>query len=148
MIVTSLESAGVNLNGRMILTPDEAKLITGISVGQQANLRSQNRLPFSYLKSGGKIGISIVALAKWIAGEQEEYVKEELKPIFNQPMPIGVKKNQLNRLAKKNEKGKLKRGWSNMFMAQLQERLSILHEHDYIDSIISTNVKTSPKNRF
>lgn len=87
----------------MLLSPSDIAEVINVSVGQQANLRAQNRFPIPYDKATGKVVVSIYALAQYLAGVGKSSVKEQLAD-----MPDYAK---LTRISKKATKGNLEGQW-------------------------------------
>ena len=76
-----LEDLKAQFGAKVLLTPEDIADIIGVSVGQQANLRSEGRFPIPYKKDGGRVKISIYDLAKYLSGESEIHAKQEIKRI-------------------------------------------------------------------
>ncbi|MCA8285394.1 hypothetical protein [Burkholderia vietnamiensis] len=148
LIIEMLEANNKPLNGRLVLYSDELEIVTGVSINNQSNQRSINKFPFAYQKQGKKIIVSIVAVAKWLMELMENDTNQQLKPIFNQPMPIGSKAKAISRVQKKRYKAELSRTWFNEFKTQLQDRFNILNEKDHIENILDSEVKESDRERF
>lgn len=96
-----LEDLKAQFGAKVLLTPEDIADIIGVSVGQQANLRSEGRFPIPYKKDGGRVKISIYDLAKYLAGESEIHAKQEIKKIA---VPM-------SRSDRKVTKGHLKEKW-------------------------------------
>lgn len=96
-----LEDLKATFGSKVQLSPADIAEIIGISEGQQANLRSEGRFPIPYTKDGGRIRISIYALAKYLAECCSVEVKQEMKSV-----PA-----TLPRSDKKAMKGHLEKGW-------------------------------------
>lgn len=90
---------------KVLLTPEDIAEIIGISVGQQANLRSEDRFPIPYDDKTGRIKISIYALAEYLANHGRKQVKTVLK----QETKLGPDKP--TRVQKKARKGHLEGQW-------------------------------------
>lgn len=148
LIIEMLEANNKPLNGRLVLYSDELEIVTGVSINNQSNQRSLNKFPFAYQKQGKKIIVSIVAVAKWLMELMENDTKNQLKPIFNQPMPIGSKVKPVTRIQKKRYKAELSRTWFNEFKTQLQDRFNIFNEKNYFENILTSEVKPSSNGRF
>lgn len=143
LIIEMLEANNKPLNGRLVLYSDELEVITGVSINNQSNQRNLNTFPFAYEKIGKRITVSIVSVAKWLMSKETEHVKQQLKPIFNQPMPVGAKSLSTDRAKKKRIKAQLSKDWFLNFKANIQERLNILSERDYLDDVLNEDVKPS-----
>ena len=59
-----LDDLKAQFGSKVQLSPEDIAEIINVSVGEQANKRSQGRFPIPYTKDGGRIRISIYALAK------------------------------------------------------------------------------------
>lgn len=87
---------------KVLLSPEDIAQIINTSVGQQANLRSENRFPIPYEKDDlGRVKISIYDLAKYIASHGKKEVKRELALV----------PEKLTRQQKKAKKGHLEGAW-------------------------------------
>lgn len=96
-----LEDLKATFGSKIQLSPADIAEIIDMSEGQQANLRSEGRFPIPYTKDGGRIRISIYALAKYLAECCSIDVKQEMKSL-----PV-----TLPRSDKKAMKGHLEKGW-------------------------------------
>jgi hypothetical protein len=91
---------------KVLLSPEDIAEIIGISVGQQANLRSDERFPIPYDKEDtGRIKISIYALAEYLANHGKKQVKQALKH------EISLAPDKPTRVQKKARKGHLENDW-------------------------------------
>jgi hypothetical protein len=90
---------------KVLLTPEDIAEIIGMSVGQQANKRSDGEFPIPYDGSTGRIKISIYALAEYLANHGRKQVKTALK----QEIKLGSDKP--TRVQKKARKGHLEGQW-------------------------------------
>ncbi len=93
----------------MLLTPEDLVGVLGVSVGQQANLRSRGKFPVTTTKVGNLVRVTIYDLAKYLSGEcistvRQAHVEDE-KP--------------LNRVQKKARKGKLEKDWWLSFQTEV-----------------------------
>lgn len=87
---------------KVLLSPEDIADIINTSVGQQANLRSEDRFPIPYEKEDlGRIKISIYDLAKYIAGHGKKQVKHQLSLV----------PEKMTRVGKKAKKGHLEGAW-------------------------------------
>lgn len=86
---------------KVLLDPEDLAPVIGISVGQQANLRSEGRFPIPYEKLGNRIKVSIYDLAQYLAGLANKYAKVE----------ISMSPDKLTRVQKKATKGLLEKNW-------------------------------------
>ena len=91
------------VNGRMVMTPAELQTVIGLSVSQQANMRSQNRFPITHQKIGSKVLYTVHAVAKYLTSSAMDNVKEAVKEI--------EREKPLSRSKKKNMSNHLKSGW-------------------------------------
>jgi hypothetical protein len=90
---------------RVLLSPQDLVEVLGVSVGQQANLRSQGKFPIPTKKIGNLIKVSIYDLAKYLSGLCDVEVKKEYKEIKK------TQDKDINRLEKKKKKGLLETNW-------------------------------------
>jgi hypothetical protein len=91
---------------KVLLSPEDIAEIIGISVGQQANMRSDDRFPIPYDKEDtGRIKISIYALAEYLANHGKKQVKQALK------QEISLSPDKPTRVQKKARKGHLETDW-------------------------------------
>ena len=111
---------------RVLLSPEDIAEIINISVGQQANMRSDGKFPIPYEKVGGRIRISIYDLAEYLANCCSRKVKQEM-----QQLPVA-----LSRSDKKATKGHLAKGWWNL---RCRPIVAIIRK-----SILSSGLKTKP----
>lgn len=88
---------------KVLLSPSDIEDVIGVSVGQQANLRSQNKFPIPYDKSMGKVVISIYDLAQYLANVGKSVVKEQIRELPDYPT--------MTRTQKKSTKGHLEGQW-------------------------------------
>lgn len=103
------EAILTDLKGRygakVLLSPDDLVEVIGISVGQQANLRSKGMFPIPTKKVGALVKVSIYDLAKYLSGVCSDVVKHEARSLTktdDKPLP---------RLEKKKRRGQLEKGW-------------------------------------
>ena len=96
-----LEDLKATFGSKIQLSPADIAEIINISEGQQANLRSEGRFPIPYTKDGGRIRISIYALAKYLSECCFKAVQREIVSI-----PCDVSRTQ-----KKVTRGHLAKGW-------------------------------------
>lgn len=101
---------------KIFLTPDDLALITGISIGQQAKLRSENRFPIPYEKIGNRIKISIYHLAEYLSKKANTYAR---KTAHQDVKPLALDKKKET---KKAAKGRLKEDWFRNFMSAFLAR--------------------------
>ena len=104
-----LEDLKATFGSKIQLSPADIAEIIGISEGQQANLRSEGRFPIPYTKDGGRIRISIYALAKYLAECCSVSVKQELKSV-----PVSMPRSD-----KKAMRGHLEKGWWQLRQKQI-----------------------------
>ncbi len=91
---------------KVLLIPEDVAEIIDTSVGQQANLRSEERFPISYDKDDfGRVKISIYRLAEYLANLGNKQVRQELK------REISKAPDKSTRSQKKAPKGHLEKGW-------------------------------------
>ncbi len=105
---------------KILLEPADLADVIGISVGQQANLRSQGRFPIPTTKVGNKVKVSVYALAQWLASLAKQEVKTEL-----------AKTPNLNRAEKKARRGHLTGQW----WAFRQEAICAIIQKAYLKSV-------------
>lgn len=87
---------------KVLLSPEDIADIIGVTVGQQANLRSDQRFKIPHGKDDfGRIKISIYDLANYIANQGKAHVKQELAQV----------PDCLTRIQKKAKKGHLSKNW-------------------------------------
>jgi hypothetical protein len=99
---------------KILLTPEDIAEIIGISVGQQANLRSEDRFPIPYEKEDtGRVKISIYHLANYLANHGKQQVKTALKQEI-----IGAT-DKPSRVQKKARKGHLEGEWWTLRQRQI-----------------------------
>lgn len=120
-IVEDLKQAS---GGRLVMTPAELELVLGVSVGQQANLRSQCRFPIKHQKIGNKIVYPIHAIAKHLSSSASDSAREAIK-VIEEDKP-------LSRTLKKKKGNHLKADW----MLSYRLRLFALIERTEIESEI------------
>lgn len=113
MIETILADLRAIFNEKVLLEPADLVNVLGISTGQQANLRSEGKFPIETIKMGGKVKISIYALAKFLAGQSKLVIKEQL-----------AQSSRLDRRGKKKTKGHLEKDWWLGFRERI---LSCIH---------------------
>ncbi len=79
-ILTDLREQFPHLNGKIYLKPKDLVPIYGISVGQQANLRSEGRLniPLQDKDLGLGICVSIYDLAKFISEGRQAFSEQKV----------------------------------------------------------------------
>lgn len=69
---------------RILLTPSDISEIIGVSIGQQANMRSNDTFPISWSKDFGRVKISIYDLAHYLSNYQNQtsitYPKNKIAP--------------------------------------------------------------------
>lgn len=117
-----LEDLKRRFGDKIFLTPDDLALITGISIGQQAKLRSENRFPIPYEKIGNRIKISIYHLAEYLSKKANAYAKKKVK---EEVRNLADKRKE----SKKATNGRLKKDWFRDFMStfvvQYENRLML-----------------------
>ncbi|MDC7716108.1 hypothetical protein PQU95_02575 [Vogesella sp. DC21W] len=125
---------------KILLTPEDLVLITGISVGQQAKLRSEGRFPIPFEKLGGRIKINIFHLAEYLASKANNYAKSKMKEdkkesgnLVNNRL-VARKDNK-----KKNEKGRLKDNWFREFLAMFCSHFEKMELNNISKSRIGKN---------
>lgn len=128
MLTVILEDLKARFGDKVLLDPVDIAPVIGISKGQQANLRSEGRFPIETVKIGGRIKISIYALAQYLARLAKPVIDEQLKKIPN-----------LSRTDKKAKRGHLEKEWWLTFKPQI---LACIHKIDLADSF-----KESSKSR-
>lgn len=107
-----VEELKQTVNGRMVMTPAELQTIMGLSVNQQANMRSQNRFPINHQKVGSKVLYTVHAVAKHLSASATDSVKETIKEI--------ERDKPLSRSKKKNMTNHLKSGWWCAYCIELR----------------------------
>lgn len=117
-----LEDLKRRFGDKIFLTPDDLALITGISIGQQAKLRSENRFPIPYEKIGNRIKISIYHLAEYLSKKANAYAKKKVKEEVGNP-------TDKRKESKKATNGRLKEDWfrdfMSIFVVQYENRLML-----------------------
>lgn len=117
-----LEDLKRRFGDKIFLTPDDLALITGISIGQQAKLRSENRFPIPYEKIGNRIKISIYHLAEYLSKKANAYAKKKVKEEVGN---LADKRKE----SKKATNGRLKEDWfrdfMSIFVVQYENRLML-----------------------
>ncbi|WP_139285315.1 hypothetical protein [Acidovorax soli] len=86
---------------KVLLDPADLVEVIGISVGQQANLRSEGKFPIAVQKIGNRVKVSIYELAKYLAGLATQHAKQEIASF-----PV-----KISRTEKKSKKGLLEKNW-------------------------------------
>lgn len=96
-IVDDLKMA---VNGRLVLTPSELEAILGISVGQQANMRSKSRFPILHKKIGAKVVYPVHSVAKHLASSAASEAKQQMSSLVTDKSISRTEKKKLgNHLA-------------------------------------------------
>ena len=90
---------------RISLTPADLVEVLGTSEGQQANQRSEGSFPIPYTKDGGRIKITIYALAEYLARCSTASANVEVRK------EIAASPDRIPRIEKKKRKGHLESGW-------------------------------------
>ncbi|MBI4720458.1 MAG: hypothetical protein HY770_04420 [Chitinivibrionia bacterium] len=124
MFAIILEDLRKRYGDKVLLDPEDLEAILGVSTGQQANLRSQNRFPIPITKVGGRIKVSIYDLAKHLAGA----AKEEAKAQIATDTPPATKKE--SRSEKKAKRGLLEKNW---WLFRGHHIISILDHRQLLD---------------
>lgn len=88
---------------KVLLSPDDLVEVLGVSVGQQANQRSQGKFPIPHKVEGRRVKVSIYDLARYLSNIGSASVKSELITIPDS--------QHLPRRSKKQLKGRLQQGW-------------------------------------
>ncbi len=101
MFDTILADLRSQFGPKVLLDPADLATVIGISVGQQANLRSEGKFPMPVEKIGNRVKVSIYELAKYLSGMARQHSKAE---IVKSP-------DKLNRVQKKATKGLLEKNW-------------------------------------
>lgn len=70
---------------KVILSPKDIAPIIDTSIGVQANQRLRQNFPIPIIKQGTKIGITIFALARWLADGSVQPSDSDLETIAPQP---------------------------------------------------------------
>lgn len=113
MIDLILQDLKSRYGDRVLLTPEDLVGVLGVSVGQQANLRSRGKFPVSTTKVGNLVRVTIYDLAKYLSGECVSTVKmapvEDTKP--------------LSRGQKKARKGLLEKDWWLTYQVEIYSYL-------------------------
>lgn len=113
MIAIILDDLRQRFGDKIFLDTEDLAAITNLSRGQNANLRSGNKFPIPTRKLGGRIVVSIYALAKYLAESCEEEIRG--KPVKATAGSDGntpskpPRKSQ--RAEKKAQKGLLEADW-------------------------------------
>lgn len=125
MIDAILADLRAIFGAKVLLDPDDLVEVLGISVGQQANLRSQGRFPVATQKIGGRIKVSIYDLAKYLSGLASTHAREE----------IAVSTIPMNRTEKKARKGLLEQNWWRLN----QQRVVSIINRSLLDAELKIN---------
>jgi hypothetical protein len=96
-----LDDLKAQFGSKVQLSPEDIAEIINVSVGEQANKRSQGRFPIPYTKDGGRIRISIYALAKYLADCCNSDCRAQIKLL----------PPDTSRTAKKSNRGHLQHVW-------------------------------------
>lgn len=104
-----LEDLKATFGSKIQLSPADIAEIIDMSEGQQANRRSEGSFPIPYTKDGGRIRISIYALARYLSECCSVSVKQEMVSI-----PA-----DLSRTQKKATRGHLAKGWWQLRRKQI-----------------------------
>jgi hypothetical protein len=128
-IVEDLKQAS---GGRLVMTPAELELVLGVSVGQQANLRSQSRFPIKHQKIGSKIVYPIHAIAKHLSSSASDSAREAIK-VIEEDRP-------LSRTQKKKMGNHLKGDWMLSYRLRL---FALIERNEIEEEIASSEVKSS-----
>lgn len=117
-----LEDLKATFGSKIQLSPADIAEIIDMSEGQQANRRSEGSFPIPYTKDGGRIRISIYALAKYLADCCNSDCKHEMKSL-----PVDV-----SRTAKKSTRGHLQKNWWHLRRKQIT---SIIWKSNFEDEL-------------
>jgi hypothetical protein len=101
MLKIILDDLKAQFGQKVLLTPEDIAEIINMSVGEQANKRSQGRFPIPYNKDSGRIRISIYDLAEYLSNCCNQHCKQEIKQT----------RVVLSRIDKKAIKGHLQGNW-------------------------------------
>ncbi|MCK6413684.1 MAG: hypothetical protein L6Q55_14865 [Azonexus sp.] len=134
MFDTILADLRSQFGPKVLLDPADLATVIGISVGQQANLRSEGKFPIPVEKIGNRVKVSIYELAKYLSGMARQHSKTE----------IAQSPDKLNRAQKKATKGLLEKNWWAFRCWQVVAviRKSSLEQSMSINSSDSTFTKT------
>lgn len=86
---------------KVLLSPEDIAEIINMSIGEQANKRSEDTFPIPWSKETGRVRVSIYHLAEHIANHGKKQVKQQLAKI----------PEKLTRIKKKATKGHLEKEW-------------------------------------
>jgi len=101
-----LEDLRQRYGNKILLSPEDLTEVLGVSVGQQANLRSSRRFPMPVSYVGRSVKVSIYALADYLSGEAEAVARDGLKREQAQP-----EAQRINRTEKKKRTGAMGKDW-------------------------------------
>lgn len=100
-----LDDLRKRFGNKIVLGTDDLEAVLGISRGQQANLRSQNRFPIQTRKVGSRVVVSIYDLAKHLSGDCETEVKATMASKLSKAGETSSRK------VKKAQRGLLQGNW-------------------------------------
>ncbi len=108
-----LEDLKGRYGAKVLLDPADLEPALGMSEGQQANRRSKGNFPVPYTKDGGRVKVSIYALANYLSKCSEASasmsMKEEIADLDVKP----------SRKIKKAKKGHLQSDWWRTFSTRV-----------------------------
>lgn len=109
---------------KVVLGTDDLEAVLGVSRGQQANLRSQNRFPIQTRKIGSRVVVSIYDLAKHLADDCDT----EVKATMASEAPKAEERQ--SRKAKKARRGLLEKNW---WLFRADSIIAILENRSLLD---------------
>lgn len=132
-----LDDLRKRFGNKIVLGTDDLEAILGISRGQQANLRSQNRFPIQTRKVGSRVVVSIYDLAKHLSGDCET----EVKATMASKLPKAGETS--SRKVKKAQRGLLQGNW---WLFRADRIIAILENRSMLD--MDSGVRPPPEDPF
>lgn len=124
MFAVILEDLRKRFGDKVVLGTDDLEAVLGISRGQQANLRSQNRFPIQTQKVGSRVVVSIYDLAKHLSRDCETEVKATMESMASES------DGRLSRKVKKAQRGKLKGNW---WLLRTDQIIAVIENRSMLD---------------
>lgn len=112
MLTIILEDLRRRFGDKIYLDTDDLAAISEASRGQNANLRCSGKYPIPTEKFGGRVVVSIYALAKHLAKSCEEEVRSTTNEVSADRADARIRSTKRSRRAeKKSQKGLLEGNW-------------------------------------
>lgn len=124
MFAVILEDLRKRFGDKVVLGTDDLEAVLGISRGQQANLRSQNRFPIQTRKVGSRVVVSIYDLAKHLSRDCETEVKATMANLA--PKSDG----KPSRKVKKAQQGLLEGNW---WLLRTDQIIAVIENRSLLD---------------